>query len=1230
MNKKNIALGVLIGLCTSVFCNAQNQGLLYGMTSVGGTGNGNIFAFDPVKDSVIANTLFAGANGDKPRSGFIQATNHFLYAMVYNTIGAPQGEMIRLNPYTNKDSVLFVFSGNNGGYPYGNLLQASDGLLYGMTSSGGTGNGVLFNYNINSGAQSVLLNFGTKGVQPKGSLIQTKNGLLYGMTYNSSFQGAFFSFDPTTNIDSVLFNFNGGNGAFPEGTPLLVNDSLLYGLTSKGGGMDSGVLFGYNINSGIQNVLINFRNTTGYYPLGSLMQASNGKLYGMTSMGGANNMGVIFCYNISTNNDSIVFNFSGINGSNPQGSLIQGNDGLLYGMTLSGGKYNNGVVFRFNILTDIEDTIESFNGANGSAPYGDLLEEMSATITQHNVICFGDSSGSAAVHVRGGHYPLTYTWSNGATTDSVSGLKAGNYTGLVKDKKGITYSFNFTITQPPLLKDSISMLTNVSCNGNNNGAITIDVKGGTKPYSYLWSPSLQTNNFINNLIAGTYTFAVTDSNHCITPDTIIITQPALLKDSVVSVVNVLCNGNSTGSATIRVKGGTKPYSYLWTAGAGTDSIAGNIKAGTYTCQVADFNNCITSINAIITSPSAIQTITSYTPTPCTKTTGSVSVSVSGGVFPYTYLWSPGDNTNALDTAQPSGLYTCTITDSNNCSVSPSVYLPNTGGPRDSIISSTNETCFGQCIGSATIRVVGGHLPYTFSWSPSGGTDTSAIGLCAGTYTFTTLDSIGCSGTAIVNVTEPPQLRDSITSFTNVSCFGRDNGRAVIGIKGGVAPYNYFWSSGAGVTDSAVDITIGTYSCSITDFNNCKAPAPSITITGPTLLIVDTMATATKCGTRNGSASVIASGGTPSYNYSWSAVISSNATVTNLAGGTYFCTVTDSLGCVNKVNVVVPDTGGPRDTVILSTAITCYGANTGSAIVNTLSGAAPFAYSWSPSGGTYGFALNLKAGTYVCTVTDSTGCIGKASVTFTQPPQLIGIINTIGVCSGASGGGSASINVNGGVSPYMYNWSNGSTYDTIANVGQGSYLCMVTDSNNCKIYPACSIVQAAKLADSIVSYPPSCIGCKDGWIQAYPYGGVPQGDSLYYLFVWNDATTASSIHNLDTGVYHVCITTNYCPNESICDSGTVVTGISAINDINNSVKIYPVPTNGLVNVELTEMGLTTVTISDEMGNTVLVRKVNSGNSADTIAINMSQFSDGIYIARIANEKGVAVKKIVLQK
>ncbi len=1226
----------------SDFCSAQKVGVLYGMTYSGGKfGDGSLFSIDLADSSYsLLNSFLNNADGDgfNPYGNLIQDTDSQLYGMTYNS--SQYGTIFKFNILTDSETVLHQFEDIDGAFPHGSLLAVPHGVLYGMVYQGGKNNaGGIFNYNINTSVFYEYFDFTkSSGYQVYGSLIMANNGLLYGMTSNQdSTYGTLFSFNPADSsfIDLIYFAANGSNGSIPHGSLIQASDSNLYGMTLQGGTLDSGVIFRYNINTNTQTVLVSLKDSLGTLPYGSLIQATDGNLYGMTSAGGAFNLGVIFRYNLTTGKDTVLWSFNGTDGANPHGSLIQADDGILYGMTLNGGKYNNGVVFSFNPVTAIEDTILSFNGANGANPYGDLVEAMSATITTKNNVCFGDNGGAATINVRGGHYPLSYKWSNGATTDTDSGLKAGNYAATVVDAKDIAYNFSFTINQPAQLTDSIKQLTNVSCFGGKNGSATISVNGGTKPYSYAWSSSSNTDSVADNLSIGSYTCTVIDSNKCISQIAIAITQPAApLKDSTSAKTNVNCYGLNTGSAVVGVTGGTPPYSYTWSAGAGSNPAINGLVSGTYTCVIYDSNHCKVADIVTITQPAEIIGVTSYTPTPCSKDSGSVDVSVTGGTPPYTYLWSPTGVTSTLVTGLPAQSYTCAITDSLGCTQTAIVYLPNIDGPKASIITSANVICHGDSTGTATAIVSGGHLPDTsFLWSPYGGTGSTAAKLVAGTYTFSTTDSAGCVGTATVTITQPPQLRDSVSRSINVTCSGGNNGAINVGAVGGTPPYTYLWTPpGIGSGPFINILSAGIYTCTITDKNNCPAyPAQIIeTITSPDPLSIDTSATVTKCGKSTGSASIaVVSGGVAPYAYLWSNGLTTT-TIANLSGGSYFCKITDSLHCITEAEVTVPDTGGPKETITITHGIRCYGDSTGTLTAN-VKGTLPYKYQWSSGAGTNYIATNLAAGSYTCVVADATGCFVQDTISIIQPPQIVAAIQVTGICSGSSGGGSATANVSGGVPPYSYPWSSGSTNDSIANAGVGGYLCEITDLNGCIFDTAVKITVAQPMAIvSLTVDSTTCPGCSDGAITVHVTGGIPEGDSLYYFYIWsNGATGDSLINNLDSGWYSVCITSPYgCGTE--CDSGYVVTGIQALAYSTNCVKIFPNPNNGLLYILLPALGQTELLIYDELGNIVFSQQINAEVSPYTTKVNLANLPDGIYIVRIISGKGAMVKKIDLQK
>jgi hypothetical protein len=223
-----------------------------------------------------------------------------------------------------------------------------------------------------------------------------------------------------------------------------------------------------------------------------------------------------------------------------------------------------------------------------------------------------------------------------------------------------------------------------------------------------------------------------------------------------------------------------------------------------------------------------------------------------------------------------------------------------------IPTSTNVTCNGGCDGGATVSFSGGSGPYTYQWIPVGGSAPSATGLCAGNYTVNVSDAVGCSSWATVIITQPPAVTASGYTINNVSCNGGNNGMATVNPGGGVGVYSYVWSPAGGTNVTASNLGIGTYTVTVIDANGCTATSTA-TITEPTLLtafaVVGTNASCATC--TDGSAYVIANGGTPGYTYSWNtSPVQTTFSATGLSPGNYTVCVTDANGCSTCSGVTI--------------------------------------------------------------------------------------------------------------------------------------------------------------------------------------------------------------------------------------------------------------------------------------------------------------------------------------
>lgn len=351
---------------------------MFGSTRTGGTGKGTLFKLKSDGSGMGTTFNFPSSANNLPNGGLIKASDNKLYGVI-GAAGTPaNGVVFSMNTDGTNYTILHNFSNSDGSYPTGNLLEASNGYLYGATMYGGDNVGVIFRLQKDGTNFSVLHKFNS-GYNASAGLIQGADGRLYGATL----QGGAIGYGTlySINLDGSGYNefvsFDGAViGSTPRGALFQGPDSFLYGVTGGGGTQGKGVLYKVHTNGASFTKLVEFDGIAkGSYGASTPLFGSDGKLYAMTQRGGANDHGIIFSVGTAGTDFVKLYDFDGANGKYPFGSLIEASNGHLYGVTSEGGSNDKGTAFRIMKSGSNFMKLLDFNGTNGANPQlGPLLE----------------------------------------------------------------------------------------------------------------------------------------------------------------------------------------------------------------------------------------------------------------------------------------------------------------------------------------------------------------------------------------------------------------------------------------------------------------------------------------------------------------------------------------------------------------------------------------------------------------------------------------------------------------------------------------------------------------------------------------------------------------------------------------------------------------------------------------------------------------------------------------
>ncbi len=769
--------------------------------------------------------------------------------------------------------------------------------------------------------------------------------------------------------------------------------------------------------------------------------------------------------------------------------------------------------------------------------------------SETQIDCYGQSTGAISVMVNGGVQPYTYEWSNGTTTQNLTGIPAGNYSLKVTDSNGCVEEIASSITQPTEVLYTVNKITNLNCFGNNGGAVDISITGGVGPYNYLWSNGATTQDLVN-VPAGKYTVQISEGNGCQNTLEAEVTQPPLMKLQLDTVINVLCSGDNTGLVNISVEGGVPPYTYSWSNGAQTEDIS-NLTAGNYSITVTDVNGCTKSASTIVKQPQpfvasliGVENIKCYG-----DTTGAININVLGGVRPYTYEWSNGASTQNLQ-GLTAGNYSVRITDANGCEQNLTTVITQPDQLVVTLVNVSDVSCAGGNDGIVNISVTGGTTPYQYQWS-NGSVTQDLNNVSSGTYAVQVIDANGCSDDNIeVTITEPEPLIASFNSVTNILTYGLSSGAIDLDVSGGVAPYTYSWSNGA-TTQDVDNIPAGNYSVFILDAQGCEVVLDTKVTQPPELNVKIASVQNIRCNNDNtGAIEVTVTGGVTPYNFSWSNGDSTQS-ISGVPAGDYALTVTDANDHRKIVTSKIAEPTPINLNLDNVRQVLCFGAQTGAIDVTVTGGEAPYTYDWN-NGATSQDLANIVAGNYTLTVSDRNGCQQTLEVEVTQPDELVAQIVSVDNinCNGDLEGG-VTIEVSGGAQPYEYSWSNGSKSQNIESVAAGPYSVNISDANGCTKNLSATITEPPVLVAEITQVVHNaCYEDEQGSIVLSVSGGFGS-----YSFAWSNGDSTQNISNLPAGAYSVVVSDGAGCEENleieIMEPDELVASVLNITNINCS-------------------------------------------------------------------------------
>jgi hypothetical protein len=608
----------------------------------------------------------------------------------------------------------------------------------------------------------------------------------------------------------------------------------------------------------------------------------------------------------------------------------------------------------------------TFSQAAGTVTY--TIQDNLGAVATKSVTVTQPAAINVSVATVGSPATVTVTATNGVGTLSYrldggtpqasnvfTSVAAGNHTVVVTDANGCTGQKAFTVGASLAITASS---TNPVCNGGN-GSVTIGASGGTAPY---------TGTGVFAQAAGTHLYTITDNAGATHDTTITITQPAAIGVTVATT-------SAPATVTVTAVNGVGLLAYRLDGGSPQGSnVFSSVAAGNHTITVTDANGCVGSVTFNIGT--ALSISLSVGTISCNGGTTTATVIPAGGTFPYTFLWSTGNQTSTVNNLV-AGTYSVRVTD-------------NVAHIHDTTFVITQPTSIAFTITTGTILINGGTTTAQatsvsggaggYTYSLDGGAyqgSSSFAGVAAGTHTLTVKDANSCTKAQFFTLTQPGALIITISRGAAISCAGGTQ-NITVGGTGGTTPY-----TGTGVFAKLA----GTYTFSITDAFGATADT-IINVTQPSPIVVSVAFTAILINGGTSTVTVTASGGTGGLTYSLDGGGYQGSNVfAGVSAGTHTITVKDANTCTqgNSFSISQP-TALTQTATAVTSSLTCYGDVTTVNIV-AAGGTAPLTYGKNGVFGGSASFTNLTAGTYTFSTKDAFNARQDTIITISQPPLI---------------------------------------------------------------------------------------------------------------------------------------------------------------------------------------------------------------------------------------------------